>query len=336
MQQTALQLALPHTGFVPDLESYQNIIIYTSGGKDSLAVVLNLLELGVPPEKLELHHHLVDGREGSTLMDWPVSGDYMVQLARHLGLTLRMSWKQGGIEGEMFRENQPTAPISFETPEGVKTVGGRGPLGTRLKFPQVSANLSVRWCSSYMKIDPAAAAIRNDDRFLNQRTLVVTGERSEESAARAHYAPFEPHRTDNRNGVRIRRHVDHWRPVLNWSEEAVWEIIARYRINPHPAYRIGFGRTSCLMCIFGSRHQWSTIRHYAPERFEQVASFESLLGVTIQRKHSIRELADQGEPYRVEDEALLRLAFSHHYTDAVVVENWVLPPGAFGENAGPT
>ena len=43
------------------LQSYDHFVVGFSGGKDSLAAVLHLLELGVPKERIELAHHLVDG-----------------------------------------------------------------------------------------------------------------------------------------------------------------------------------------------------------------------------------------------------------------------------------
>jgi tRNA(Ile)-lysidine synthase TilS/MesJ len=52
----------------PNLTSYDKIIVYFSGGKDSLACLLHLLEQGVDPAKIELWHHEIDGREGSELM----------------------------------------------------------------------------------------------------------------------------------------------------------------------------------------------------------------------------------------------------------------------------
>ncbi|MCG7353738.1 adenine nucleotide alpha hydrolase family protein [Roseomonas mucosa] len=93
-----------------------------------------------------------------------------------------------------------------------------GPRSTRLLFPQTSADLSVRWCSAALRIGVMDTLIRAQDRFLGSRTLVVTGERAEESPARALYAPSERHRTDTRDGTRRQRHVDHWRPVHGWSE----------------------------------------------------------------------------------------------------------------------
>lgn len=239
------------------LSSYDYIIVAFSGGKDSLACVLHLLELGVPRERIELWHHDVDGREGSTLMDWPCTRDYCRKVAEALGVRLFFSWKVGGFEREMLRDASATAPIAFETPDGVKYTGGKGKPNTRLQFPQVAADLSVRWCSAYLKIDVGAAAIRNQERFNGSRTLFVTGERAEESASRARYESFEPHRSDSRTG-RKARHVDQWRPVHSWSERDVWDIIKRWRVNPHPAYRLGWGRVSCAACIFGSPDQWAS------------------------------------------------------------------------------
>lgn len=319
----------------PDLASYDRIVVGMSGGKDSLACILHLLECGVPRAKIELWHHLVDGREGSSLMDWPVTEDYCRKFAAAFGLTLYFSWRTGGFEREMLRDNAPTAPTQFETPEGVRQAGGvRGKVGTRLRFPQVAADLSVRWCSAYLKIDIAACALRNDARFEHSRTLVVTGERAEESPARARYQTFEPDRADNRAG-RSGRHIDHWRPVHAWTEQQVWDILCRHRVNPHPAYRLGFGRTSCLSCIFGSKDQWATVRALSPEHFERIARYEERFGVTINRSKSVRMLAEAGTAYPIQDERLRAMALGAVYTDPVVVDDWQLPAGAFGESTGP-
>jgi hypothetical protein len=56
---------------VPDLSTYDRFVIAFSGGKDSIACFLHLLESGVQREKIELWHHDVDGREGNHFMDWP-------------------------------------------------------------------------------------------------------------------------------------------------------------------------------------------------------------------------------------------------------------------------
>jgi 3'-phosphoadenosine 5'-phosphosulfate sulfotransferase (PAPS reductase)/FAD synthetase len=320
----------------PDLPSYDHIIVAFSGGKDSLACLLHLLELGVPRERIELWHHDVDGREGSSLMDWPCTRDYCRAIAQAFELPIYFSWKQGGFEREMLRSDAPTAPTVFETPEGQRIAGGAGRPGTRGQFPQVSPDLSVRWCSAYLKIDPCALAIRNQQRFAGRRTLVITGERAEESASRARYKPFEPHRADNREG-KTPRPVDQWRPVHGWAEHEVWAIIERHRVNPHPCYRLGWGRCSCAACIFGSPDQWASLRAANPAQFGAVAAHEARSGKTIQRKLSVVQVADKGTPYPMDAEDI-RAALSTSFEEPVILPPgaWKLPRGAFGDSCGPT
>ncbi|WP_338929255.1 phosphoadenosine phosphosulfate reductase family protein (plasmid) [Roseomonas mucosa] len=332
-------LRVREAGLVPDLSSYDRIVLFTSGGKDSTACLLRLLDCGVPPERIELHHHEVDGR-GETFMDWPVTGAYVAAQATAFGLPLYRSWREGGFEREMLRQDAPTAPILFETPHGLMRTGGAGPRNTRLLFPQVSADLSVRWCSAALKIGVGAAAIAGQDRFLGRRTLVVTGERARESPARARYARFEPHRTDTRGGSRRARHVDHWRPVHGWDEVRVWDALQRHGVRPHPAYELGWSRLSCMACIFGSASQWATIRLIVPALFERIAAYEERFGRTIQPARSIRQLADRGQPYpaALANPGLVALALGERWDQPIRIpaSQWTLPAGAFGEAAGPT
>jgi 3'-phosphoadenosine 5'-phosphosulfate sulfotransferase (PAPS reductase)/FAD synthetase len=320
-----------------DLTDYDTYIVAFSGGKDSIACFLRLLDLGVPKSKIELWHHCIDGKEGSVLMDWPVTEDYCRKFAEAFEVPLYLSWKTGGFEREMLRDNTPTASTKFETPDGtIVERGGKGPLGTRMRYPQVSANLNVRWCSAYLKIDVCATAINNQDRFLNKRTCVLSGERAEESTARSKYKRLEPDRTDNRNGKRRKRHVDRWRPVHLWREALVWEIISRYSVNPHPAYRLGWGRLSCISCIFGSAHQWASLDMLDPVRVNLIGQYEEKFDCTIHRKKSVLEQVKAGMAYQGMDPRLMRLGLSHTYTDPILVDEWEFPRGAFGESTGPT
>jgi len=51
-----------------DLDSFDHIILAFSGGKDSQACVLDLLERGADKSKMELWHHAVDGNPEDN--DW--------------------------------------------------------------------------------------------------------------------------------------------------------------------------------------------------------------------------------------------------------------------------
>jgi hypothetical protein len=130
-----------HTYNVPDLAEYDFFLVAFSGGKDSTAAFLYLLDRGVAPERIELWHHSVDGHGGngasSSLMDWPSTPAYCRAFARAFHAPLYFSRRLGGFEREMLRDGTATAPISWENPDGsAGTAGGKGPKGTRLKFPQ--------------------------------------------------------------------------------------------------------------------------------------------------------------------------------------------------------
>ena len=320
-----------------DIKSYDKVIIAFSGGKDSMACFLQILRMGVPKEKIELWHHCIDGKEGSKLMDWACTEDYCRKVAEAFEVPLYLSWKQGGFEREMLRENSLTAPTMFEDENHVvHQVGGTaGKPSTRLKFPQVSPDLSVRWCSAYLKIDVCATSIRNQDRFLNKKVLLVTGERGEESKARSNYAIFEPDRADNRNGKNKIRTIDHYRPIRDWKEGRVWNIIRKFKVRVHPAYCLGWGRVSCAACIFGSKNQFASLAKINPEQVEKIALYEDSFGVTIKRKESVRELVEKGTPYDSMKPDDIKDALSDEYKKPIFMKKWILPAGAFGESCGP-
>lgn len=312
---------------------YDRVIVAFSGGKDSLAATLHLLEMGVPLAKMELWHHDVDG--GSELMDWPVTPSYCRAVAKVLDIPILFSWREGGFLKEMLRRDTPTAPVTFEDGNGgLIKVGGFGPVGTRLKFPQVSPNLAVRWCSAYLKIDVGRRIFANDPRFDKGRFLFVTGERREESASRAKYKEVEQHASSTRA-----RDVTQWRAVIDWSEKEIWAIIERHRIKPHPAYYLGWGRVSCALCIFGDKDQWASAKELMPASFDRVADYEREFGTTIHRTKNIRQLAVEGDSFLPDDQDLRDKAMGTDYSpfEAAVREGqWKMPAGAFKKDGGPT
>jgi 3'-phosphoadenosine 5'-phosphosulfate sulfotransferase (PAPS reductase)/FAD synthetase len=320
-----------------DLDIYDRIVLCVSGGKDSFASLLALVEAGADMSRVELWHHDVDGHEGSKLMDWLFMRDYVRQVAEAFGLPLYFSWLEGGIEGEMLKDGAYSRPHKIETPDGLITLERdhrRMAPGTRLRFPQQSASLRTRWCSSAAKIDVGRRALNNQARFIGTRTLFVTGERREESHNRAKYNQFEPHHCDRRGG-RTGRHVDAWRPVLHWSEEQVWAIMERHGVIAPVPYRLGWSRSSCMTCIYNSPRVWATINRYFPQRTRVIADYEDRFGVTISRRRlNVIDLGATAEPFEIEDVEALEQATSEVYHLPVLVpegQRWTLPPGAFGK-----
>lgn len=320
-----------------DLDAYDQIVVCSSGGKDSIACLLALIEQGVDMKRVELWHHAVDGREGSGLMDWAFTDSYMEKFAEAFNLPLYFSWLQGGIEGEMLKQNSFSRPHIVETPSGVITLErdtNRTKPGTRRRFPQQSANLATRWCSSAAKIDVGRRAVTNQDRFLNSKTLFITGERRDESPNRAKYNQMEAHAVDRRHG-RLGRHVDAWRPVLHYSEEMIWALLERFNVAAPVPYRIGWGRSSCMTCIYNSPAVWATILKYFPHRARPIAGYEDEFKCTISRKLiNVIDLSATAEAFKITDMEALAQADQREYTLPIFTpagQQWQLPVGAFAK-----
>jgi 3'-phosphoadenosine 5'-phosphosulfate sulfotransferase (PAPS reductase)/FAD synthetase len=339
----------PDTTTILPLNEYDLIVCCFSGGKDSLAALLDVLdrcrEAGVPPSRVEAWHHLVDGDDPNGLFDWPVTDAYCAAVCKALGVVYRRSWRVGGLEGELLKENARSKGVAFENPSGgVTVVGGtNGKVSTRRRWPAKTHDLKVRWCSGHGKIDVCNSAIANDPRLHNAKVLVVTGERRDESDARALYATAL-----ERNGTTKNRRVDHWRMILDRDEAWVWDKIRRHRVRPHVAYFLGFGRVSCLTCIFHDADGWASVKDVAPARLERVALREKELGHTINPPEkperlglTVVEMADAGESFaRDADPENKALAMRRKYpAEKVIVpagEEWVLPSGAFRPCCGPS
>ncbi len=324
---------------MPDLLNYDHYIVSFSGGKDSTACLLYLLDNGVPKDKIELWHQEIDGR-GESLFDWEVTPDYCRKLGEAFGIPVLFQWKEGGFTREMLRDNGLTAPIHFELPDGtsVQVGGERGKPSTRRRFPQPSPDLRVRWCSAYLKIDVCATTLRHDPRFQNKRTLVLSGERGEESRQRAGYAILEPDKADLRNGKHSVRHIDRFRPLRDWKEQQVWDLLEKYRVNPHPCYHMGFGRCSCKFCIFGNSNQFASAACVSRQKFDRLVSFEKEFGVTLKRDTDLQTLIRKGTPYPDIKPHLVHIATEFNYSEPVIVpegRQWILPAGAFSKCGGP-
>lgn len=328
------------------LDRYDLFLVSFSGGKDSIACFLYMLELGCPPEKIQLWHQLVDGKLDAgepNFMDWAITEDYCRAFAEAMGSKLHVDplyfqWKDGGFEGEMLRDNEPTAGVYFENQRKKHArylpPSARGKPGTRLKFPQPGRDLGTRWCTSYLKIDVMTRAINNETLFDDATLCVVTGERREESSNRATYAEVDKHKSSTR-----KRLVHQWRPVIDWTEYSVWKIIERWKVNPHPCYHIGFGRCSCMTCIFGKADQWATVREIDPARFKLIADYERQFGVTIDRKLAVEQKADMSEPFPeiYTDEKQAKLSLGTEYPRReIFVADWELPAGAGRVTGGPS
>src|SRR5262245_40274424 len=78
----------PNTTTIRPLDWYDRFLVSFSGGKDSTALALGLLQRGVPKERIILMHQHVDGEPSvvQPFMDWPCTEGYCRTFAQALGL----------------------------------------------------------------------------------------------------------------------------------------------------------------------------------------------------------------------------------------------------------
>ena len=236
-------------------------------------------------------------------------------------------------------------------------------INTRNKFPGTSAKLDARWCSSKVKIEVMARAITNDPRFEKGNFLIMTGERREESTNRSGYAEIEPYVNMTKSRTCLT-----WRTIIDMTEKDIWELMEKHKIQPHPCYMLGWGRCSCQLCIFNDADTFATIREVSPEKIQKISDLEkqnvergseqpylksykpkkseivtpqtSMFG----EKGEFDKEGNQGIPinkwidknkgrsfYNPQTDAVWLKQALGEFTSPIIVENWVLPKGAFSK-----
>lgn len=350
------------------LETYDLFFVLFSGGKDSVASVLNLLELGVPKDKIVLIHHEIDAGSDKK-MDWPATKPYCLAFAEAFGLEIRFSFREGGFWGEVYRYGSKQ-PVQFQDADGsmkriepqawarsqeLKNLMLQAELegnlelfkkydeelrgyGYRFKFPAKAADLSSRYCSGVLKIEVGSVAIAHQvDTKKDCKIMVLSGERRGESTNRSNYNMMELHRTHA--PVRNKRIVHHFRNVIDFSERDVWEVLKRNRVLPHPCYSVGWGRASCACCIFSSPSHFAGIRELLPSYYENIRQSEIELQFTLDNKLSIDEFVGNARSCVVhsEKQAIHQLLTGEIRAEDIVLPEgveWTYPAGAFRQGIG--
>lgn len=378
------------------LEEYDLIVVLISGGKDSVACYLKLIELGVPKEKIEFWHHDIDGGHPTRRMDWKCTQNYVKALADAEGVKLRVSYRVNGFFGELYRigASEPIEWIDPDTWEIRQCKLSSNYLkcrelkeqateemeellkqyGYRMKFPAKTGDLSRRWCSAYLKICVADTVVSNLDRLgeleelggkrhkfpakggthsgrwcsgnlkaavqdsvtanleetkHDKKILIVSGERRGESAGRSKYNEMEIHRTNAT--AKAHRVVHQWRCCIDYSEKDVWELLKRHHINPHPCYRIGWNRCSCMMCIFSTPRLFAGVKELFPDAYASLRHDEEVLGFTLDNKKNLDEfIGDTPSCVCWNDKKAIHSILTGEFgTEDIYTENWNYPVGAF-------
>lgn len=218
-----------------------------SGGKDSQAMLIRLLEL-VPPEQLLVVHASLGA------MEWPGALELAETQATNAGLPFIVARASKTLLEMVERrfENRPEVP----------------------SWPSAQ----TRQCTSDLKRSPIAREVRAFAKANGYKRIVnCLGLRAEESPGRAKREVFRPNSRES-SGVLA---WFEWLPIHSLRVDAVFETIAEAGQKPHYAYQLGNERLSCVFCIMASRNDLANGARHNPQLQAEYVALERRTGYTM-------------------------------------------------------
>lgn len=242
------------------LSDWDVVVVNTSGGKDSQAMMDYLFELaeaeGVTDRLHALHCDLTE-------MEWPGTRELAEEQSDHYGIPFHVMTRPQGNLLEQVRKR------------------GMWPSNT------------ARYCTSDHKRGQADKVIRSLAREVEQRegrparVLSCMGLRAEESPARAKKPESW---VDKRLGTKKGREVVVWLPIRDWTVNQVWDRIKKSGVRHHPAYDLGMPRLSCVFCIFAPRDALILAGQHNPELLDRYVEVEKEIGHTFRKNLPIADI----------------------------------------------
>jgi 3'-phosphoadenosine 5'-phosphosulfate sulfotransferase (PAPS reductase)/FAD synthetase len=284
----------------PDLDAYDVVLINSSAGKDSQAMLTYLIELadrqGVPRARLVVVYASL-GR-----VVWPGTlqlaqdqaaayGVRFVSVARAEDLLDQVETRRATLDAKaetLTAEAQALRAAGWERLGQIAEQDAERATGTPA-WPSSAA----RYCTSDQKTAQVAklmTRMADEHRAAGNagplRILNCLGIRAAESPDRAKKVPFGPDSASNG-----RREVTRWLPIFGWSTEQVWDTIHRSGLPWHPAYDAGMPRLSCVFCVMAGRRELVLAATLNPGLARAYVQTEEKVGHTFKNGLSMAEVA---------------------------------------------
>lgn len=251
---------------IADLDGVRELVeagalfaISTSGGKDSLATMLAVLEV-VPADQCVLVHANLGESEHSGLLEL-----IEAQNVAQLPLVIAEAYHADGEPKSFFSMIRRRKVTLAES--GRETVS------------PMPINRAKCRATSELKTGPIWRELKAYAKAHGFDTIVnCTGVRAAESKSRA--ADIEKHGALYLDDKRTNSLWDmyHWRPVAHWSVQQVFAAIDQAGLPMHPAYLEGNARLSCAFCVFGSKGDLANATRRYPELARTYLAFEAEIG----------------------------------------------------------
>lgn len=252
----------------PDLATFDWIIVSSSAGKDSQAMLDYVVELardaGVIERVVVAHADL--GR-----LEWLGTKELAAEHAAHYGLRFEVV-RKAEHGGDLLRYVEARA----------EKLAAQGKKDTRA-WPMVGMcnGTSDFKRAQIAKLATRLAAESRAAGVQTPRILDCVGLAKHESSGRAkRLAKLEAEhgyamRIERSNG---RIHFEKWYPVANWSLEDIWARIDASGTRYHYAYGLGMSRLSCCFCIAASEADLRIAAAHNPELAREYIAMEKTAG----------------------------------------------------------
>lgn len=66
-------------------------------------------------------------------------------------------------------------------------------------------------------------------------------------------------------------------PIVNWSDDDVWEFLKYYGCQSNPLYQCGFKRIGCIGCPMAGKHRYTEFRLYPKYKNLYIKAFDRML-----------------------------------------------------------
>lgn len=325
MKSREVQLALDLFGgheladkVVGQLAGYDVILVNSSAGKDSQAMLAYLVELadrqGVPRDRIIVVHADL-GR-----VEWSGTRELAQRQAAEYGLRFEVVQRTEDLLDQVVTRRRTLDDQSRKLMAEAAELVAAGwvrladlalqDAAKKLETPAWPSS-TARYCTSDQKTSQVvklmtrlAADWRAADNSRPIRILNCLGIRAEESPARAKKTAFG--RDPATNSLRT---VDRWLPIFDWSTARVWETIRRSGLPHHPAYDLGMPRLSCVYCVLAGRRELVLAARHNPELALEYLRVERLVRHKFRADLSMAEVvAEAGIGTGLADPADLAVA----------------------------
>jgi 3'-phosphoadenosine 5'-phosphosulfate sulfotransferase (PAPS reductase)/FAD synthetase len=244
---------------LPDFKTYHWILINSSAGKDSQAMLDHVVRLAK-----DIRNRIVVVHADLERVEWKGTRELAEEHARHYGL-------------KFIAVSRPQGDLLYH-------------IRSRGMFPDPAR----RYCTSDHKRAQVRKVITMLDRKAKAalgaqthvRILNCMGLRADESPARAKKDPFL---REDRACSRTRT-VDTWLPIHDWSEGQVWKQIKKAGTRYHHAYDLGMPRLSCCFCIFAPKSALMIAGKHNPELLNEYIRVEEETGHRFKKDLSLKEV----------------------------------------------